>query len=121
MPILWLPSTVPELAEMRRLPPAERKAIANRVLPRVRRHWQFWAGAAAALAVAVAVFIPVSRLLAGQDVRGLLNGLIAGAAAGLPAGTLLAQVLNRLSVPYYREELAARSGPGMSGDQPPSL
>jgi len=99
---------------MRRLTPAERRRIMSRVWPRARKHWQVWAGAGVALVIAVGVFVPVGRLLTGAGITGLVNGLLAGAAAGLLAGTVLAQFLNRVTVPYLREELR----PGMPHEPP---
>ena len=109
MPILWTPRTIPELAAVKRLPPEERRRIWGKCWPQIRRHWQFWAAVAAGFAIAAAVFVPVSTRLADAGIKGLLNGLIAGAAGGFLAGTLFAQIVNRVAVPYLRAELSGQN------------
>ena len=118
MPLLWTPRTIPELAAVKRLPPEERSRVWGRCWPRIRRHWQFWVAAAVAVALLAGVSIPVSRLLSDAGVTGLPNGLLAGIAGGLLAGTLFAQVVNRVAVPYLRAELAGPPDPGTKPAEP---
>ena len=107
MPLLWTPRTIPELAAVQKLPPARRQEVWGRCWRQIRRHWQFWVGCLAAVAVAVGVYALLSPLLADAGIPvGVFNGLIAGAAGGFAGGILVAQVVNRLAVPYLRADLA---------------
>ena len=118
MPLFWSPRTVPVLAELRRLPAAERDRIWKRCRPKILRHWQVWAAAAAGMGCAAAVFVFASRWLAARGVSGVAAGLPAGLLGGVVGGTLFAQVLVRIAVPYLRAEMQGARPPEEPGAGP---
>jgi len=105
MPLLWTPRTMPELAAFSELPAHEREAIARRTWPRIRRHWQLWVGWFLSGMSMVPLFLGIYVLLVLLRVPDFFSRVIAGTAAGFLGGTLLAQVYNRVRMPYLREEM----------------